>query len=109
FETGTPLLLVPRKRPATLGKRITIAWDCSTAAKRAVFAALPLLAEAEAVQIVSLGSQPKLGPNARDLAGYLLCHGIKADVVVKRVTKKSGDEELLDQIADFESDLVVMG
>ncbi|HEY8352996.1 MAG TPA: universal stress protein [Sphingomonadales bacterium] len=109
FETGSPLLLVPRRRQATLGTRITIAWDCSIAAKRAVFAALPLLAQAEAVRIVSLGSLPRLGPVARDLAEYLNFHGIRSDLVVQRAPRPTPDEALLAAIRDFDSDLVVMG
>lgn len=109
FDTASPLLLVPRKAPASVGKRIAIAWDNSAAAKRAVTSALPLLQSADAVQIVSVGETTKLGPDARQLAAYLKWHGIEADVVVERIIKKAPEVALADAFKAFKADMAVMG
>ena len=109
FETASPLLLVPRQQVQTMGKRIAISWDRSAAAKRAVTAALPLLAGADAVRIISIGEPNKLGPSAKHLASYLKWHGIDADILTERVIKKPPEEALADAFKDFKADLVVMG
>jgi nucleotide-binding universal stress UspA family protein len=109
FDTGSPLLLVPRTPTKTLGKRIAIAWDRSAAAKRAVIAALPLMADAEAVRIISVGEPDKLGPSAQHLATYLKWHGVDTDIVTNKILKKAPEAELEDAFKDFNADLVVMG
>lgn len=109
FETASPVLLVPRTKPKTIGKRIAIAWDRSTAAKRAVTAALPLLTGADTVEIVSVGEPNKTGPNARQLATYLQWHGITAAVTADRIIRKPPEEALVEAFDSSQADLVVMG
>jgi nucleotide-binding universal stress UspA family protein len=110
MESGKPLLLVPPEPTATIGRRIAIAWNGSAEAGRAVSGALPLLAAAEAVVILSVSEDERTtGAPAGELAAYLSWHGIKADCHVLRVPGTHAAEELLHQAAVYRSDLLVMG
>ncbi|RMF09920.1 MAG: universal stress protein [Alphaproteobacteria bacterium] len=109
FDTASPVMLVPRSEPKTIGTRIAIAWDRSAAAKRAVVSALPLLAGAETVRIISVGEPTKHGPTGKQLATYLKWHGIEAEVESERVVKDPPEQALIKAFDEFGADLVVMG
>jgi nucleotide-binding universal stress UspA family protein len=114
LRSGRPSLLVPYIGPAaTLGQRITVAWDASREAARAVNDAMPLLERAQAVTVVTVnpretpfghGEQP-----GADIALHLARHGIKVDV--ERVESRDVDvaNTILSHIADRGTDLLVMG
>jgi nucleotide-binding universal stress UspA family protein len=114
FSTGRPVLLVPYTGPAeSLGRRVLIAWNGSREAARAVNDALPLLAGAESVTVLVV--DPKTGPSdhgeepGADIALHLARHGVR--VTVRRVM---GDDVgvgdmLLNEVADFGIDLIIMG
>ena len=115
MESGKPMLLVPPTPTATLGTatlghRAAIAWNGSAEAGRAVSAALPLLATAEAVVILSVSEDDRTsGATAGELAAYLAWHGVKADCHVLRTPGSHAGEELLNQAAAHHCDLLVMG
>ena len=54
MDTGKPLLIAPAAAPASLGKRIVIAWKDTPEAARAVSCALAFISRAEQVTIVSV-------------------------------------------------------
>jgi nucleotide-binding universal stress UspA family protein len=107
LHSAKPVLVMPQAAPATVGKRIVIAWNQSADAAAAVTAALPLLTRAERVVVVSAGRQNRLGPSSTHLARYL-AHW---DVSVERVRTKgqhvAGDIERA--CRNLDSDLIVMG
>lgn len=94
-------------------KKAMIAWDGSPTATRAVHDALPLLIDIDEVIIlvVQEGKQKtaKGEPLADDLALHLQRHGVNASV--KRMTTGTFDVQtvLLNEIADNDIDLLVMG
>jgi nucleotide-binding universal stress UspA family protein len=112
--SGRPSLVIPYIGPqATLGQRVTVAWDASREATRAVNDALPILTRAQAVNVVAVnpretpfghGEQP-----GADIAVHLACHGIKVEV--QRIESRDFDVAniVLSHIADQSSDLLVMG
>lgn len=110
-----PVLLVPYAgRFASVGKRALIAWDGSAEATRAVTAALPLLAQADTVQVVLFN--PKVGRDAHgerpgsDIALYLARHGVKVEVSPQATPDELDvGNALLSHAADFGADLIVMG
>jgi nucleotide-binding universal stress UspA family protein len=114
LSSGRPSLVIPYIGPAaTLGQRVTVAWDASREAARAVNDALPLLKRAQAVGVVTVnpsaqpfghGEQP-----GADIALHLARHGIKVEV--QRVESRDVDvaNTILSHIADRSSDLLVMG
>jgi nucleotide-binding universal stress UspA family protein len=114
LASGRPSLVIPYIGPAaTLGQRVTVAWDASREAARAVNDALPILKRARAVGVVSVnpsdtpfghGEQP-----GADIALHLARHGIKVEV--QRIEARDIDVPniILSHIADQSSDLLVMG
>jgi nucleotide-binding universal stress UspA family protein len=114
LASGRPSLVIPYIGPApTLGQRVTVAWDASREAARAVNDALPLLERAQAVDVVTVnpsgapfghGEQP-----GADIALHLARHGIKIEV--RRIETRDLDvaNTILSHLADRGSDLLVMG
>jgi nucleotide-binding universal stress UspA family protein len=114
LASGRPSLVIPYIGPAaTLGQRVTVAWDASREAARAVNDALPILKRAQAVNVVSVnpgdrpfghGEQP-----GADIALHLARHGIRVEV--QRIESREVDVPniILSHIADQSSDLLVMG
>ena len=110
FALAAPLLVIPYIGAApTFGSAITIAWNDTREAFRAVREALPLLAAAKSVHVVSIddGDHPVAG--VAELIAWLATHNIGA--TPKRVVTTDGDVGgmLLSTIADLGSDLIVMG
>lgn len=113
LNTGRPVLIIPYAGSfPTIGKRPMIAWDASRAATRAVTDALPLLKEADLVQVAIFnvkadadahGDQP-----GADIATYLARHGVKVEVCVHK-TKTDIGNAILSLAHDLDSDLLVMG
>ena len=109
FDAGVPVLAVPYISEGRFAaRRVAVAWDGSRPAARAVRAALPLLAVAEAVTVVVVdeGQHDELGP---DLALYLARHGL--GVTVRRTPSVDGDigAALLNEAADAGTEMMVMG
>jgi nucleotide-binding universal stress UspA family protein len=114
LASGRPSLVIPYIGPAAnLGQRVTVAWDASREAARAINDALPILKRAQAVGVVTVnpgerpfghGEQP-----GADMALHLARHGIKIEV--QRIESREVDvpNTILSHIADQGSDLLVMG
>jgi nucleotide-binding universal stress UspA family protein len=105
--TGKPVIVLPQTPIHSLGKRIVIAWNQSVEAARALSASIPLLQKAEAIKIVSCGSESRAGPKAMAVVNYLKYWGVKAT----RTQTKGGDAsaEIFDVYREEEADLIVMG
>ncbi|NNE05551.1 MAG: universal stress protein [Xanthomonadales bacterium] len=107
MDSGKPLLVLPQKPLASLGQRVTIAWDQGARAASAVTAALPLLARAEQVNIVCCGPENSPGPKMNQLQAYLRHWGIDSETHRERGHEET--TELLGVYRDTNSDLLVMG
>ena len=108
FETGRPVLMAPATLPPTLGQACAVAWDETPEAARAAGAALPLLAKARDVYLLSAGdSEARTKPSR--LAGYLAHHGIAAKTWAFSPGGGALGEELLEQADKAGADLLVMG
>jgi nucleotide-binding universal stress UspA family protein len=114
LATGRPVLIVPYAgRFDTVGTRILVAWDASREATRAIADALPLLAAADAVTVLSVN--PRRGihghgdvPSA-DIALHLARHGVKVEAMRDIARDISVADVLLSRAADLSADLIVMG
>lgn len=116
LHSGAPVLIVPYAGQFdVVGKRIMIAWNASIEARRAIAGAMPLLRQADEIQVVvfdgkavpdTYGGQP-----GADVALLLARHGIRVGVEVAPQAKAGIDvgNALLSQAADFNADLMVMG
>lgn len=111
--SGRPVLTIPYTgRFDACGRRPLVAWDASPNATRAITGALPLLRQAEQVDVAVFnaddqgethGEQP-----GADIALYLARHGVKVNVVAAKSDIDIGNA-LLSLAADSSSDLLVMG
>lgn len=113
FGVSTPVLVVPQAaRIETLAERITIAWNHSREAMRAIHGALPLLRLA-AKTVVLDGSQQDDLIGARhlpqlDLQKYLVRHGVTAEFRAFTPKKDSGTA-ILAAAHEMQADMIVMG
>ncbi len=78
FEGGRPVLMAPNPPPATLGENIVIAWNNSTETARTVGFAMPFLARAKKVEVLSVEGSQVPGPSGEEMAGMLRRSGIPA-------------------------------
>ena len=111
---GRPVLVVPYiglARPP--GRKILVAWDAGREAGRALREALPMLARAEEVTVLTI--EAKTGPNGHgeepgaDIAHYLARHGCQVTVEAIRDSSIGVGDTLLSHIGDRDFDLLVMG
>ena len=112
LASGRPIVLLAPGGPAGEPRRILLAWKPRPEAVRAVAGALPLLARADAVQVVVVGdeSAPEHGYiGGADIAEHLARHGARVEVL--RLSSNGDDvgRLLLSQAAAFGADLLVMG
>jgi nucleotide-binding universal stress UspA family protein len=111
--SGRPVLVVPYVgRYAEIGRNVVIAWKPGRESARAVFDALPILKQAEQVQILEIdeGGADRSGASAdTSIAVALARHGIKPTVRTSISGDISVGDEILSRLADMGADLLVMG
>ncbi|MBL8588630.1 MAG: universal stress protein [Methylobacteriaceae bacterium] len=112
FESGRPVLIVPYAyRQNDKLDTILVAWNGSREGARAISGAMPLLAQAKTVQVISIVEPKKR--DAVDLPGFnitrhLARKGVNAEL--KRITSDlDAGNTLLSHAADEGADLLVMG
>jgi nucleotide-binding universal stress UspA family protein len=108
-ETDRPVLRATDEAPKSFAKRIAIGWDGKTAAAQAVSAAIPLLAKANNVEILSV-QRPPLKPDATEgLREYLSLHGVRSTERLIDAGSKRIGEALLSAATESGADLLVIG
>jgi nucleotide-binding universal stress UspA family protein len=108
FDSGRPMLLVPAVPVAEPGSTVAIAWDGSREAARAVGAALPLLAAARKVVILT-AREPGGEVEPSELAAYLALHGVNARTWAFVPGPGSLGGALLEEAGKAGANLLVMG
>jgi nucleotide-binding universal stress UspA family protein len=113
FDGAAPVLLLPGTLlPETLGKRVVIGWNQGREAMAAIRRALPLLRQADLVNIAVV-DPPTYGPERSDPGGalcqMLVRHGVKAEVSVLAKTMPRVSDILMRHVRDQNADLLVMG
>lgn len=112
---GRPVLTLPYAwTPRPIGKRVMIGWDGERESTRAIHDALPLLRQADWVQVLMVGGQSSLQSRHGDLPGAdIATHLARHGVPVEAATPSAGDipvaDALLSSAADADADLLVMG
>jgi nucleotide-binding universal stress UspA family protein len=109
FDSGRPVLIAPRVAPDSIGTRICVAWNGTAESASAVLAAIPWMQRADAVRILSAEEYQRRGPAAQDLAAYLACHSIDAEVATFRMVNNKVGGGLLAATLEFGADLLAMG
>ncbi len=113
--SGRPVLVIPYTGEIAMpfARRPMVAWNASREAARAVTSALPLLRNADEVQVTTFNARAGRDghgdvPGA-DIATFLARHGVKANV--SGTTSKEVDigNQILSRADDFRADLIVAG
>ncbi|HUI16247.1 MAG TPA: universal stress protein [Alphaproteobacteria bacterium] len=112
--SGRPALLVPYAgRFKTLGERVLIAWNSSPQSARALGAALPFLAAARHIEVLSIAASQDEDDDMRDsgaaVVQYLSRHKIQAEAHHLIATDIGVGDMLLSRAADEAADLIVTG
>jgi len=112
FDGHTPVMICPQDRPGQIGKRIVVAWNQSAQALHAIRTALPLLKQAEIVDVAIVDPgrhhETEADPGVA-LATMLARHGANVSVTVLARTVPTVAEVLNRHLLDFDADLLVMG
>ena len=105
--SGRPVLILPQRKPTTVGKHVLIAWNQSMEAIAAISSILPLLQFSESVTVITAGSENRLGPKFQHLKQYLKHWDI--DVKNLKTPGKNIEQEVVDTFNAIQADLLVMG
>lgn len=114
LESGRPALILPYVGEfKDVGKRVLVAWNTGRESVRAVNDALPLMREADRVNVIAINpdkGKKRHGENpAADIAQHLVRHGINAESEHLATSDVDPANMLLSCAADESSDLLVMG
>lgn len=114
FASGRPVLLVPYAgRFDSLGERVLVGWNATREATRALHDALPLLAEARSVTVLSVNPVPGLDAHGEepgaDIARHLARHGLTVTVEQVTAPELGAENVLLNRAAEIPADLLVIG
>jgi nucleotide-binding universal stress UspA family protein len=111
FESGRPVLMVPKRSLSTLGEVIAIAWNGSTETAVTVAMGMPFLKQAKHVVIVAVGPQhmPEPGPEGEELARTLEQHGIDVSLRTAYGRDKPQGESFLKEAMEAGADLLLKG
>ena len=111
FESGRPVLMVPKRPPPTFGEVVAIAWNGSTETAVTVAMGMPFLKQAKHVVIVAVGPQhmPEPGPEGEELARTLEQHGIDVSLRTAYGRQKVQGESFLKEAMEAGADLLLKG
>ncbi len=113
FESGRPILILPRGAAGFRARKVMIAWDASVEASKAVRDAIDILEAADEVRAALVDPVPSFDGHGQepgaDLARYLGRHGI--ETIVDRLPRLGHDvaDVLRRSAEDHAIDLIVMG
>jgi nucleotide-binding universal stress UspA family protein len=111
FESGRPVLMVPKRSLPTLGEIVAIAWNGSTETAVTVAMGMPFLKQARKVVVVTVGPQhmPEPGPEGEELARTLERHGMDVSVRMAYGRQKAQGESFLKEAMAAGADLLLKG
>ena len=111
FESGRPVLMVPKDGDGHLGEVVAIAWNGSTETAVTVAVGMPFLQQAREVVIVAVGPQhmPEPGPTGDELVRTLEQHGLKVSQRTAFGRQKPQGESFLQEAMAAGADLMLKG
>lgn len=110
LAAGGPVLIVSEAwTPGPVGERVLIAWNGSAESARAVKDALPILKQAEHIDVLMIDHDPAAAHAETTVPAYLRKHGCSASALrVSSIDQPIG-EVLLREAHRLEADMIVMG
>jgi nucleotide-binding universal stress UspA family protein len=109
FNTGRPVMMCPMREdhPQTLCDHVSIAWNGSVEASRAVALTTHIISAASKVTVLTAG-EDKSGASAEDLLDYLETRGVSAELD-RFIPERSIGRSLLERSAAAGADTLIMG
>ena len=114
-HSGRPVLVIPRYGNfETIGTRTLLGWSATGESARAVHDAMPFIINSDDTRVFWVeGSDStensKLENTGHEIARCINRHGAKATVSHRKKTEISIGDELLNEAADTDTDLIVTG
>jgi nucleotide-binding universal stress UspA family protein len=109
FQSGRPVLIMPKSEAANIGDTVIVAWKDGLEATRAVVAAAPFLAGAKRVVLVSVQEGEHQDPSLAAMADYLALQGLNVDTKTLALQTDNAGDALLEEAAKHQGPLLVMG
>jgi nucleotide-binding universal stress UspA family protein len=109
FESGRPVLIAPPTPPDKLGDVVVVAWNGSTETARTIALAMPFLAQAETVVVLSVEEGMVPGPSGGEIAHGLMRNGIAAKTQQIRAGDRPTGGAILGQCKELGADLLLKG
>jgi nucleotide-binding universal stress UspA family protein len=111
FESGRPVLMVPKAIGPVMGEVIAVAWNGSTETALTVALGMPFLKQAKQVVIVAVGPQhmPEPGPAGDELARTLERHGLAVSLRTAYGRQKPQGESFMREALAAGADLLLKG
>ena len=109
FDGGRPIMIAPPVAGAHLARKVVISWNCSIEAARTVAFAMPLLAQAEEVTVLTIEEAVAPGPPGKDLCANLEANGITAREMTTSARNRKPGAAILEEAANLGCDLLVKG
>jgi len=113
MRAGKPILVVPPGLSSLNADHIVIAWKDSLEARRAVADAMPFLTRAVSVLVLEVcddeSEQERVAAIVREVAAYLIGHGVTATGEARLLREATVSAELLLAAEQLRAELVVAG
>lgn len=111
FESGRPVLMVPKANPPIVGDNVGIAWNGSTETAQTVALAMPFLKQAKRIVVIAVGRQhmPEPGPEGEELARMLIHEGMTVSLRSAVGRQKRQGESFLHEAEVAGVDLLLKG
>lgn len=111
FESGRPVLMVPREGGGSLGEVVAVAWNGSTETALTVALGMPFIKQARQVVVINVAapSMPEPGPDGEELAHTLERHGVPVSLQTATGRAKAQGEAFLRIAMAAGADLLLKG
>lgn len=109
LETGRPVVLTGQTAPTNFARRIAIGWDGSGACARALLAAMPYLARADRIELLSVRKPNTECESCDEAREYLGLHGLACEERKFDAGSRGIGAVLLEAASQGGADLLVLG
>lgn len=111
FESGRPVLMVPRESRKSLGEVVAVAWNGSTETALTVALGMPFIQQARQVIVINVAapSMPEPGPDGEELVHTLERHGVPVSLQTATGRAKVQGESFLRIAMAAGADLLLKG